>query len=130
MARIKHIAIRTEDVEKTAAFYKEAFGLKQVGLGQNGIYLSDGHLNIAILKFERGKNGGRRRDGFDVESFAFQKQAQCFTNIGLIVGDQNACSVGMWTCHDARSVSSHFTAIIVAKRFGCVVHGFSLSFVT
>jgi hypothetical protein len=36
----------------------------------------------------------------------------------------------MWACHDARSVSSHFTAIIVAKRFGCVVHGFSLSFVT
>ena len=52
MARIKHIAIRTEDVEKTAAFYKEAFGLKQVGLGQNGIYLTDGHLNIAVLKFQ------------------------------------------------------------------------------
>ena len=57
MARIKHIAIRTGDVEKTAAFYKEAFGLKQVGLGQNGIYLTDGHLNIAVLKFQPGKNG-------------------------------------------------------------------------
>jgi len=33
MARIKHIALRTWDVEKTAAFYKEVFGLKQVGLG-------------------------------------------------------------------------------------------------
>ena len=55
MARIKHIAIRTGDVEKTAAFYKEAFGLKQVGLGQNGIYLTDGHLNIAVLKFQPGK---------------------------------------------------------------------------
>ena len=57
MTRIKHIAIRTRDIEKTAAFYKEAFGLKQVGLGQNGIYLTDGHLNIAILKFQRGKDG-------------------------------------------------------------------------
>jgi len=36
MARIKHIAIRTGDVEKTAAFYKEAFGLKQVALGRTG----------------------------------------------------------------------------------------------
>ena len=51
MARIKHIAIRTREVEKTAAFYKQAFGLEQVGIGQNGIYLTDGYLNIAILNF-------------------------------------------------------------------------------
>ncbi len=49
MAQIKHIAIRTNDVEKTAAFYKEAFGLEQVGVGQSGVYLTDGRLNIAIL---------------------------------------------------------------------------------
>jgi len=69
MARIKHIAIRTEDVEKTAAFYKDAFGLKQVGLGQNGIYLTDGHLNIAILKFQPGKNGEPLRLGIDHMGF-------------------------------------------------------------
>ena len=40
MARIKHIAIRTTDPEKTSAFYQEVFGLKKVGLGLNGIYLS------------------------------------------------------------------------------------------
>ena len=33
MARIKHIAIRTHDVEKTASFYRQAFGLTQVGAG-------------------------------------------------------------------------------------------------
>jgi catechol 2,3-dioxygenase-like lactoylglutathione lyase family enzyme len=69
MARIKHIAIRTGDVEKTAAFYKEAFGLKQVGLGQNGIYLTDGHLNIAILKFQPGENGEPLRLGIDHVGF-------------------------------------------------------------
>ena len=36
MAKIKHIAIRTTDVEKTVAFYKEVFDLKQVGRGLNG----------------------------------------------------------------------------------------------
>ena len=51
MARIKHIAIRTNDVEKTAKFYQAAFGLDRVGTGQSGIYLTDGHLNIAILNF-------------------------------------------------------------------------------
>jgi catechol 2,3-dioxygenase-like lactoylglutathione lyase family enzyme len=50
MARIKHIAIRTADPEKTAQFYREVFGLKQVGLGKNGVYLSDGHINLAILR--------------------------------------------------------------------------------
>ena len=34
MAKIKHIAIRTPNPEKTATFYKEVFGLEEVGLGQ------------------------------------------------------------------------------------------------
>ena len=50
MARIKHIAIRTPDPEKTAAFYKDVFGLEEVGKARAGFYLSDGYLNIAILK--------------------------------------------------------------------------------
>jgi len=50
MARIKHIAIRTPDPEKTAAFYKKVFGLEEVGLARSGVYLSDGYINLAILK--------------------------------------------------------------------------------
>src|SRR4029077_18792391 len=50
MARIRHIAIRTPDPEKTAAFYKDVFGLKEVGQARTGCYLSDGHTNLAILK--------------------------------------------------------------------------------
>ena len=65
MARIKHIAIRTHDVEKTAAFYKEAFGLEQVGVGQSGIYLTDGHLNIAILNFRAVVEGETMKLGVD-----------------------------------------------------------------
>jgi catechol 2,3-dioxygenase-like lactoylglutathione lyase family enzyme len=56
MAKIKHIAIRTTDVEKTVAFYQELFDLKQVGRGLNGIYLSDAHVNLAILKYQPEKN--------------------------------------------------------------------------
>jgi len=50
MVRIKHIAIRTPDPEKTAAFYRDVFGLKEVGQARAGYYLSDGHINLAILK--------------------------------------------------------------------------------
>ena len=65
MAQIKHIAIRTQDVEKTAAFYKDAFGLEQVGVGQSGIYLTDGHLNIAILSFRSVVEGETMKLGVD-----------------------------------------------------------------
>jgi len=69
MAQIKHIAIRTRDVDQTAAFYKEAFGLTQVGMGKNGIYLTDGHLNIAILKYQQGKDGEPLKLGIDHVGF-------------------------------------------------------------
>lgn len=70
MARIKHIAIRTSDPEKTAAFYQEVFGLKRVGLGRNGVYLSDGYINLAILKCRPEKEGGGGKIG--IEHFGFQ----------------------------------------------------------
>ena len=53
MAKIKHIAIATQDAEKTAKFYMEAFGLREVGKvdspAASGVYLSDGNINLAIL---------------------------------------------------------------------------------
>ena len=36
MARIRHIAIRTPDPEKTAAFYKDVLGLREVGQARTG----------------------------------------------------------------------------------------------
>lgn len=70
MAKIKHIAIRTKDPEKTSAFYQEVFGLKQVGLGRNGVYLSDGHINLAILKCQPEIEGGTGKVG--IEHLGFQ----------------------------------------------------------
>lgn len=55
MARIKHIAIATEDVEGTAKFYMEGLGLRKVGEVNSpvakGIYLTDGYINLAVLQF-------------------------------------------------------------------------------
>ena len=80
MAQIKHIAIATNDAEKTAKFYSEVFGLRQVaqldGENAKGYMLSDGNVNMAILDFksdavagERGKDWeGIHHIGFEVES--------------------------------------------------------------
>ncbi len=81
MAKIKHIAISTQDVDKTANFYRDVFGMKEIAkidsMGARGYYLSDGDLNLAILNFkndavagtERGKAwSGIHHIGFQVES--------------------------------------------------------------
>src|SRR5215813_13109546 len=81
MPKIKHIALSTQDVDKTAKFYMDVFGMKEIAkidsMGAKGYYLSDGDLNLAILNFkndavagsERGKEwSGIHHIGFQVES--------------------------------------------------------------
>ena len=59
--KLRHIAIATTDPETTAAFYKEAFGFEEVGRTNTplatGVYLSDGNLNLAILRFHTDQLG-------------------------------------------------------------------------
>src|SRR5438132_13809401 len=54
MPKLRHIAIAAEDPEKMADFYKKAFDFKEVGRPNgvlaDGVFLSDGTLNMAILK--------------------------------------------------------------------------------
>src|SRR5215470_4482408 len=81
MAKIKHIALSTQDPDATAKFYIDVFGMKQVGRidspGARGYYLSDGDLNLAILNFKNDAAAGVERGtgwsgihhiGFQVES--------------------------------------------------------------
>lgn len=52
MAKIRHLAIRTEDTERLAGFYKKVFGLEELHKprGPGGpVYLTDGYFNLAIL---------------------------------------------------------------------------------
>lgn len=56
MARIKHIALSTDDPAKTAEFYKNVFGLTELrrepaDSGAEGVWLSDGYIYFAILKY-------------------------------------------------------------------------------
>ena len=75
MARIRHLAILTEDVEKLVKFYTTSFGLEIVeGVG-TATYLTDGHLNLAIIPIgpERKIEGdhlkvGINHFGFEVDS--------------------------------------------------------------
>jgi methylmalonyl-CoA/ethylmalonyl-CoA epimerase len=52
MARLRHIAIIVPDPEKAAKFFEEAFDMKRVGTARRGIHMSDGVINVALLKKE------------------------------------------------------------------------------
>jgi catechol 2,3-dioxygenase-like lactoylglutathione lyase family enzyme len=77
MAKIRHIAISTKDPEKTAKFYCDHFEMREVGRTNSrlaeGIYLSDGTINLAILNFKTDQLGkgmdyvGLHHFGFLVE---------------------------------------------------------------
>jgi catechol 2,3-dioxygenase-like lactoylglutathione lyase family enzyme len=78
MPKIRHIALATNDPVKTAAFYKEAFGFKEVGRTGSpdnpkaiawGFYLSDGTINLAILKFQNVDQLGKGLDYVGVHHF-------------------------------------------------------------
>ncbi len=81
MAQIRHIAIQTQDEVATARFYIENFGLKEVrrldSARTAGYFLTDGHINLAILRFKNDVIAGAERGtgwsgihhiGFQVES--------------------------------------------------------------
>ena len=72
MAKIRHIAIKVEDQEKAATFYKETFGMTEAWRGpvrddgKRAIYLTDGYINMAVLP-ARGGREGIDHFGFQVE---------------------------------------------------------------
>jgi lactoylglutathione lyase len=51
-ARLRHIALSVPDPDKAAAFFEEAFGMKRVGKAGIGCYVSDGTINVALLKYD------------------------------------------------------------------------------
>ena len=56
MPKLRHIAIAAEDPDKTTEFFTKVFGMKRLrttdGPGHFGHILSDGTINLAILRFK------------------------------------------------------------------------------
>ena len=76
MPRIKHIALTTSNPEKVAAFYKDAFDMKEVRRSPNGaVFLTDGYINLAILnhKTEKDADVGAHGPNFNgIHHFGFE----------------------------------------------------------
>ena len=61
--KLRHIALSVKDVQSSAKFFMDAFGMEKVGESQTGsIYLTDGTINLALLD-RRGKPLGWEGEG-------------------------------------------------------------------
>jgi len=49
MAKLRHIAMLVEDIEKTAMFYEKSFGMKRVREHETAIAMSDGVVSLVII---------------------------------------------------------------------------------
>jgi catechol 2,3-dioxygenase-like lactoylglutathione lyase family enzyme len=62
MTRLRHFAIVVSDLEKSAKFYENVFGLERVGQETldfaAAIYLSDGVINLALLNYFGSRGSG------------------------------------------------------------------------
>lgn len=74
MAKLRHLALLTNQPERLAEFYKTVFDLREIYRTKNGsIHLSDGEVNLAILNAKNPKDPNEPRRmgmyhfGFHVE---------------------------------------------------------------
>ena len=78
MARIRHIALVVKDLEGTADFYEKALGLKRSEMSEGPtakrIYMSDGHVNLALLQYKSETGSGLKDPSsfVGVHHFGFQ----------------------------------------------------------
>ena len=87
MAKIKHIALTTHNLEQVASFYKDVFGMAEVGRsGSTHIYLSDGDLNLTIRACKKREDADVGAQGEDFSGIH---------HIGFVVDDVLACAARM-----------------------------------
>jgi lactoylglutathione lyase len=56
MARIVHLAIKVDDIEKAAAFWEQVFGFRRSDVqkkrGHTSCHLTDGEFDLALVQYE------------------------------------------------------------------------------
>jgi catechol 2,3-dioxygenase-like lactoylglutathione lyase family enzyme len=93
MAKLRHIAMVVEEMEKTAQFYEKAFGLQRVRQTDTAIGLSDGVVSLVIIHPSNANMKGDDRRGLhhlgflvdDVERESVKVEANGAVRHGAII---------------------------------------------
>jgi len=105
MARIVHIALKVDDLEKTSQFYEKVFGFKAVETSKvrdhTSRHLSDGTIDLALIKYESEASAEARASGagpcihhFGIEVDNLERTAEDLTKLGCeIISDPGVIPV-------------------------------------
>lgn len=108
MAKLRHVAIRCDDLDWGEKFYSELFELERmgrVGTDEAGaVYLSDGVVNLALIKvapdFPNAKPDGLNHIGFVVEDIdeavARAESLGATSMLGNMTREQAALAGATW----------------------------------
>jgi lactoylglutathione lyase len=94
MARIVHIAVKVDDLEKATEFYEKGFGFVEVETGQvrdhTSRHLTDGTIDLALIKYDSEESAEARASGL----------GPCIHHFGIEVDDlkQSATELKKFGC--------------------------------
>ncbi len=94
MARIVHIAVKVDDLEKATEFYEKSFGFVEVETGQvrdhTSRHLTDGTIDLALIKYDSEESAEARASGL----------GPCIHHFGIEVDDlkQSAAELAKFGC--------------------------------
>src|SRR5436309_13772013 len=86
MARIVHIALKVEDLEKATKFYEDVFGIYQLktgyARGHTSRHTTDGTIDLALMTY----------DSEDEPEAKLSGPGPCIHHFGIAVEDRDAMS--------------------------------------
>ena len=94
MARIVHIALKVDDLEKTSQFYEKVFGFRSIETSKvrdhTSRHLSDGAIDLALLKYDSEDSAEARAAG----------QGPCIHHFAIEVEDveKYVAAIGKFGC--------------------------------
>jgi lactoylglutathione lyase len=94
MARIVHIAVKVDDLEKATEFYEKGFGFVEVETGQvrdhTSRHLTDGTIDLALIKYDSEESAEARASGL----------GPCIHHFGIEVDDlkESAAELAKFGC--------------------------------
>ncbi len=61
MPKLRHIALAVKDLQESAKFYEEAFGMRRVRESKVAVMMSDGVVSLALLDLNKNNNAPDER---------------------------------------------------------------------
>lgn len=89
MARIVHIALKVDDLEKATEFYEKSFGFVEVETGQvrdhTSRHLTDGTIDLALIRYDSEESAEARASGL----------GPCIHHFAIEVDDMKASAANL-----------------------------------